>query len=68
MVTADDIRHLRTASDDYESTEELKAELTKRWQGHDPFFLNKADFDSIFEWKLRGQYSRQALSGLRLVR
>jgi hypothetical protein len=59
MIKADDIRHLRTASPDYAETEALKGEFRKHRAERVPFWLDAADFDRVFHWKLRGQYGRQ---------
>ena len=60
MIKADDIRHLRTSSPDYEKTEALKAEFRKRREERSPFFLTPEELDWVFHWKLRFQYGRQA--------
>ena len=64
MITASDIANLRTASPDYKKTEELKAWLRDiRAQRH-PFYLEGAEVNRIFHWKLRQQYGRgQTLRG-----
>lgn len=60
MITADDIRHLRTVSPDYTETEALKADFRKQRAGRRPFSLTAEELDRIFHWKLRGQYGRQS--------
>jgi thermostable 8-oxoguanine DNA glycosylase len=60
MITADDIRHLRTESDDYKETEALKAELRKLRDERSPFFLTGEELYRVFRWKLRSQYARVA--------
>jgi hypothetical protein len=65
MVTAQEIRHLRTASPDYEETERLKAKIHAMRMERDPLFLTGSELEGIFRWKLRSQYGRQ--SRLRLT-
>jgi len=59
MIKADDLRDLRTGSDDYEKTEALKADFLKQRDERQPFFLTAEELDRVFRWKLRGQYGRQ---------
>ena len=59
MITASQIVHLRTASDDFEETERLKAEFTKLREERKPFYLTLEEFDRILRWTLRGHYPRQ---------
>jgi hypothetical protein len=59
MITAADIRHLRTASEDYPKAEAMKAHFRKQRTVRTPFFLTARELDRIFKWKLRSQYGRQ---------
>jgi len=61
MITADDLRPLRTASSDYAETEALKAEFRTRRLDRTPFFLTFSELDRVFHWKLRGQYGRSSV-------
>ncbi|MGD0766489.1 MAG: hypothetical protein ABR978_09340 [Dehalococcoidia bacterium] len=56
MITAAQIR--RSVTKDAE-TESLKERLAHLRAQRCPFFLNKADFEEILRWKLRGQFGRQ---------
>ena len=58
MIRAAAIRHLRTASPDYDETESLKAEFRKLREERSPFFLAADELDRVFRWKLRSQYER----------
>lgn len=59
MITVSQIAGLRTSSDDFERTEQLKHKFARLRHMRRPFFLTAAEFDEILEWKLRGQYGRQ---------
>jgi len=59
MITAEDLRDLRTASGDYSETEALKTQFRTLRTERTPFFLADAELDRVFHWKLRGQYERQ---------
>lgn len=58
MVTAEELRDLRTAASDWEDTEALKATLARLKAERSPFYLTSAEIDHIFYWKLRSQYGR----------
>jgi hypothetical protein len=58
MVSASDIRPLRTAASDYQETGRLKAALTELRRLRDPLFLTAEELEPIFRWKLRSQYGR----------
>ncbi|HXP67870.1 MAG TPA: hypothetical protein VOA88_01185 [Candidatus Dormibacteraeota bacterium] len=60
MISANDIRELRTASRDYETTQDLKQRLAELRSDRTDFYLTSKDFDAILKWKLRGQYGRQS--------
>lgn len=60
MITANQIAHLRTASEDYPLTEDVKAELQAVRERRQPFYLTAKELERVFEWKLRSQYGRQA--------
>ena len=59
MLIATDIAPLRTAADDYEATERVKATLRQLRENRRPFYLTGQDLEPIFRWKLRQQYGRQ---------
>ena len=59
MITASQIAHLRTSSDDFSEPERLKAKFAQLRAERRPFFLTKTEFDEILKWKLRQQYGRQ---------
>ena len=59
MITADQIRDLRTKSDDYDETQRLKEKLARLREERAPFYLTLEDFNEILKWKLRGQFGRQ---------
>lgn len=58
MIRADDLRGLKCAAPDYEETERLKSTLHLLRETRIPFFLEAADLEPIFKWKLGGQYGR----------
>jgi len=49
---------LRTASPDYEPTEQLKAFLYDLKAKRTPFYLTKGELDLVLKWKLGSQYNR----------
>ncbi|MCL4555225.1 MAG: hypothetical protein M1617_03885 [Actinobacteria bacterium] len=51
MLTAEELRDLRTSASDWEATEEPKATLGRLKAERLPFYLTSADFDLIFRWK-----------------
>lgn len=57
MITASQIAHLRTSSDD--KAERLKTQFAQLRAERRPFFLTAAEFEEILKWKLRRQYGRQ---------
>ena len=59
MITSQQLGSCRSSSDDYALTEQLKAQFLQLRKERQPFYLNKAEFDKILHWKLRGQYERQ---------
>ncbi len=59
MIKPEDLRPYRTLSDDYQTTEELKAKLQRLRRERQPMYLTLEEFDEILQWKLRGQYKRQ---------
>ncbi len=59
MIEADQIRDLRTASRDYQKTEELKALFARARGSRSPMHLTQEEFERILRWKLRDQYHRQ---------
>jgi hypothetical protein len=58
VIQAADIEKLRKEAIDYQETEQLKADLQRLRKEREPFYLTGRDLDPIFEWKLRGQFSR----------
>jgi hypothetical protein len=58
LIKATDIRRLRTAARDYETTERLKSDLRGLRRSRRPFLLNREELDRIFMWKLERQYGR----------
>lgn len=60
MITAAQLAQFRTASIDFEDTERLKAELNRLKSERRPLYLTEDEFGRILQWKLRGQYGRQA--------
>ncbi len=59
MITASQIKNLKTASIDFNETEQLKLKLARLQKERQKFFLTGSEFDDILRWKLRGQYGRQ---------
>lgn len=59
MIQPRQITHLRTTSDDYAFTEEVKDEVRLVRSTRKPFYLTATELERIFEWKLRSQYGRQ---------
>lgn len=59
MIAASQIAGLKTASIDFDETEQLISKLAQLRRERKDFFLTKAEFDEILRWKLRGQYGRQ---------
>lgn len=58
MVTADELRPLRTAASDWESAENLKSQLAALKTQRSPFWLSREELEPIFKWKLTTQYGR----------
>lgn len=58
MITAEDIRELRTAADDYQETEAIKTLLATRRRNGGSLYLNLDDFQRIVKWKLGQQLGR----------
>jgi len=58
MITADDIRDLRTVSADYQETESIKALLAAKRERDGDLYLTLEDFQRIVQWKLRQQLGR----------
>jgi len=59
MITSDDLKPLRSASDDYAETERLKSKFRDLKLRRKPFHLTGEDFEEVLTWKLRTQYGRQ---------
>jgi len=60
LITAHDIRDLRTSSRDYLATQELKQHLAEVHRQRQSFYLTSQEFDEILHWKLRNQYHRRS--------
>jgi hypothetical protein len=58
VIRVADIAGLRTAAEDFQETERLKADLKRLRKEREPFFLTKNDLTPIFKWKLRDQSGR----------
>jgi len=58
MITANDIRKLRTDGTGYQETEAIKSLLAIKRQNSQGFYLNTEDFDRIVRWKLGQQLGR----------
>jgi len=58
MITADEIRQLRTAAADYQETEAIKTLLAARRQAGGGLYLTLDDFQRIVRWKLGQQLGR----------
>lgn len=59
MIAATDLLPFRTSSDDFDLTEQLKAQFARLRQERSPMCLTSSEFEEILHWKLRGQYGRQ---------
>lgn len=59
VITADQIKHLRRGSVDYDETQVLLARFAGIRATRQPLFLTAEDFDAILRWKLGTQYGRQ---------
>lgn len=59
MITADQIRHLRQGSVDYDEMQNLLSRFASIRTTRQPLFLTGDDFDALLRWKLRSQYGRQ---------
>ncbi|MDW8403593.1 hypothetical protein [Chloroflexus sp.] len=59
MIKASQLIPYRTASDDYDHTEHLKAKFAQLRSERHPLHLTPEEFDEILHWKLIGQYGKQ---------
>lgn len=59
LITARQIRPLRTAAPDFEDTEQLKKTMKGLRKKRHPLFLTARDLEAVFRWKLGSQYGRQ---------
>lgn len=58
MIRPEDLQDLKTAAPDYDETEALKQKLRLLRETRIPFFLEAAELEPIFKWKLGSQYRR----------
>ena len=58
MIRSEDLLDLKTAAPDYDETERLKREFRLLRETRFPFFLDAAELEPIFKWKLGSQYKR----------
>lgn len=58
MITANDIRQLRTDAPDYLETQAIKTQLAIKRQNNQSFYLSPDDFNHIVRWKLGRQIRR----------
>jgi len=58
MVSADELRDLRSAASDWEGAEGLKSGLARLRAERSPFYLTAAELEPVFHWKLIAQYGR----------
>lgn len=58
MIDPEELRPLRTGTEDQKKTDELKELLRDLKQKRSPYYLTESELDPIFRWKLRGQYAR----------